>query len=266
MKRVVWLTDIHMNFLQAQQRAKFWSQVAKEGPDAVLVGGDIGEAFNFTDYLLELAQRVTCPVYFVLGNHDFYHGSFPRVRERAAAVAAKVPNLCWLTKAGVVGLTEKTGLIGHEGWADGRLGNYAASTVMLNDYALIEELSGLTKDHRLQILQQLGDESAAYVGRVLPEALERFERVILLLHVPPFREACWHEGAVSNDEWLPHMGCKAVGEVIMECMRKHRNRRLSVLCGHTHSPGEIRPLRNVRVLTGGAIYGTPAVADVLRVE
>jgi 3',5'-cyclic-AMP phosphodiesterase len=90
--------------------------------------------------------------------------------------------------------------------------------------------------------------------------------VIQLLHVPPFREACWHEGAVSNDDWLPHMGCKAVGEVILACMRKHPDRRLTVLCGHTHSLGEIRPLRNVRVLTGGSTYGTPAVAKVLRME
>jgi 3',5'-cyclic-AMP phosphodiesterase len=102
--------------------------------------------------------------------------------------------------------------------------------------------------------------------RVLPEALERFERVILLLHVPPFREACWHEGAVSGDDWLRHFGCKAVGEVILKYMRKHRDRRLLVLCGHTHSSGEIRPLRNVRVLTGGAAYGAPAVARVLPVE
>jgi 3',5'-cyclic-AMP phosphodiesterase len=160
-----------MNFLQAQQRAKFWSLVAKEGPDAVLVGGDIGEAFNFADYLGELATQVDCPVCFVLGNHDFYHGSLARVRAKTATIAEKAPNLCWLTKAGVVGLTETTGLIGHEGWADGRLGNYAASTVMLNDYALIEELSGLTKDHRLEILNRLGDEAAAHVEKVLPEAL-----------------------------------------------------------------------------------------------
>ena len=67
MKRVVWLTDFHMNFLQAQQRAKFWSRVAKESPDAVLIGGDIGEAFNFTDYLLELALGATCSALFCPG-------------------------------------------------------------------------------------------------------------------------------------------------------------------------------------------------------
>jgi len=85
------------------------------------------------------------------------------------------------------------------------------------------------------------------------------------MHVPPFRRACWHAGRVSGDDWLPHLGYQAVGDVIQECMTAHPRRRLTVLCGHTHSAGEIRPLRNVRVLTGRAEYGAPSVARVLMV-
>ena len=118
-------------------------------------------------------------------------------------------------------LTEETGLVGHDGWADGRLGDYARSEVLLNDYLLIEEVSGLDKEERLERLHALGDEAAAHFRALLPEALERFRRLIVLTHVPPFREACWHRGQISDDEWLPHFSCRAVGEVLVEAMAAH---------------------------------------------
>ena len=89
--------------------------------------------------------------------------------------------------------------------------------------------------------------------------------VIVLTHVPPFREACWHRGRVSDDEWLPHFACRAVGEALVEAMAAHPECEMTVLCGHTHSAGEAQVLPNLRVLTGGAEYGRPEVQRVLTV-
>lgn len=266
MKRVVWLTDIHLNFVKPPQISEFLAQVVKQKPDVVLVGGDIGEGHTFSRYLQEMARAIPCPIYFVLGNHDFYCSSIAETRKRAASIATDGSGLTWLTSAGVVRLTENTGLIGHEGWADGRLGDYATSRIMLNDYALIQDLECLTKAGRLEVLNRLGDEAAKHVRRELTRALRRFPRVILLTHVPPFRNACWHEGQVSGDAWLPHFGCQAMGQVILDCMTAHPNQSLTVLCGHTHGAGETRPLRNVRVLTGAAGYGEPSVARTFKIK
>ena len=163
-------------------------------------------------------------------------------------------------------MTEETGLVGHDGWADGRLGDYARSDVVLNDYRRIEELSGLDKEARLERLHALGDEAADYLRTLLSEALRRFRRVIVLTHVPPFREACCHNGQISNDDWLPHFSCRAVGDVLSEAMTAHPECEMTVLCGHTHSPGEVLVLPNLRVLTGGAEYGRPEIQRVLIVE
>ena len=138
--------------------------------------------------------------------------------------------------------------------------------MLLNDYLLIEELAGLDKRDRLERLHALGDEAAAHFRAVLPEALARFRRLIVLTHVPPFREACWHRGRISDDDWLPHFACQAVGEVLVEAMAAHPECEMTVLCGHTHSPGEAQVLPNLRVLTGGAEYGRPEVQRVLEVE
>ena len=56
-------------------------------------------------------------------------------------------------------------------------------------------------------------------------------------HLPPLREACWHEGQISDDEWAPHFTCKAIGDVLLEIVPDFPDREVSVYCGHTHSPG-----------------------------
>jgi 3',5'-cyclic-AMP phosphodiesterase len=265
MKRLAWLTDVHLNFVTPRHVDDLCRAVRDLGADAVLLGGDIAEAPDVREHLERLDARLGLPIHFVLGNHDFYGGSITSVRSEIAALYARITRLCWLPQAGVVELTPATGLVGHDGWADGRFGDYARSGVLLNDYRLIEEFAGLDKQGRLARLRALGDEAAAHFRAVLPEALGRFPHVLVLTHVPPFREACWHRGRISDDDWLPHFSCRAVGEVLAEAMAAHPPSEMTALCGHTHSPGEAIILPNLRVLTGGAEYGRPEIQRVLTV-
>ena len=266
MKRIAWLTDIHLNFLLAQQVNDFLRSVAELRADAVLIGGDIGEAQNICDYLQWIEDWIAAPVYFVLGNHDYYYGSIAEVRMRVVRFCAERPRLHFLTYSEVAPLTPGIGLVGHDGWADGRLGDYPRSMVLMNDFKLIAELAGRTKNDRWEALKALGDEAAAHFRRVLPLAFETYEEAVLLTHVPPFREACWHAGRISDDQWLPHFTCHAVGDASLEIMAPRPDKRLTVLCGHTHGQGESRPLPNVHVITGGAEYGQPAIGRVLEFE
>lgn len=266
MMQVAWITDIHLNFLDAQDIQRFCQGLADQRPDAVLVGGDIGEADTITGYLSALEDACPCPIYFVLGNHDFYGGSIAGVRAEAKACADRSSRLYWLPDACIVPLTQATCLIGHGTWADGRLGNYQASDVMLNDYFLIQELTGLDARTRLEKLHHLGDEAVAHFRRLLPQALERFRHVLVLTHVPPFRAACWHEGRISNDDYLPHFSNKAVGDVLFEAMQVYPHCRMTVLCGHTHGSGTADILPNLHVKTGGAEYGKPCLQEILAIE
>ena len=267
MTRVVWLTDLHLNFVEPEIVEQLLDDLQANAPDAVLISGDIGESQNVESFLSRFASRLACPVYFVLGNHDFYHGSVPAVRKAIGQFCRGRSNLGYLTgRQEPVELTPRVGLIGHDGWADARYGDYLGSDVFLSDYALIEELAGSYDLDRRPALQQLGDESAAHIRRLLPAALARYERVILVTHVPPLREACWHEGRLSDDNWLPHFACKAMGDVILEIMQRHPARQLTVLCGHTHGEGETRPLAHVEVLTGGAVYGAPAITRIFEFD
>jgi len=264
--RAVWLTDIHFDAASPSAVERLLRSVSRARPDVVLVGGDMAEADTVEDTLLRLRDGVGVPVCFVLGNHDFYNGSIAGVRAAVRALCAREKNLHWLSESGVHRLTERTALIGHEGWGDGRLGNYEESPVELNDFYLIDELGVGDPWELLAVLERLGDEAAAHVRSVLPGALDAFEKVVFLTHVPPFREAAWYEGELSSDDYLPFFVCKAVGDILMECMSNHPHRELTVLCGHTHGEGRARVLPNLEVMTGGARYGRPAIQTVLEIE
>ena len=257
--RVLWLTDLHLNFVEQPAVDAFLRVLQASPADSFLISGDIAEASDVCQYLVRLDEALQRPIYFVLGNHDFYYGSIASVRAAVTDLCAGRPKLHYLSDAGVLELAPNTGLIGHDGWADGRIGNYERSFVMMNDYRLIKELAGVDKQTRWPLLQAMGDAAADHIRRVLPEALERFPHVFLVTHVPPLREACWYDGRISDDEWAPHFTCKAVGDVILSIMPKYPDRQLVVLCGHTHSEGQAQPLPNVWIYTGGAIYGHPAI-------
>jgi Icc protein len=264
--RLVWVTDLHLNFVPFPKRTALYNLIRDAKLDAVLAGGDVGEADSVTLLLKEMAAALQIPIYFVLGNHDFYRGSIGGVREAVARESGSSRWLRWLPASGVIPLTSGFALAGHDSWADGRLGDYFHSEVMLNDYLLIRELRGLDKRARYAKLNALGDEAAEFLEKRAIEALALRRNVIVLTHVPPFREACWHEGRISDDDWLPHFACRAVGDRLAAVMRERPDCSMMVLCGHTHSPGMAHILPNLVVRTGGAVYGEPAIQDVLDLE
>lgn len=265
-KRALWLSDIHLNFLEEHEQMAFFRGVQAEEPDLVLIGGDIGEARTVEDYLLMAEAILQRPIYFVLGNHDYFDSSIAKVRDRLADVAGRSRHLVYMPRAGVVKITPNACLIGHGLWADGRLGDYDQSRVELNDYYHIDEFKGLDRYRRREKLAMLGDEAAAYLRETLAAAVETYHRTVVLTHVPPFREACWQRGRISDDDWLPHFACKAAGDVLYEITSEWPHRQATVLCGHTHGSGETRPLDNLHILTADAEYGRPILQRIIELE
>jgi Icc protein len=281
--RAAWLTDIHLNFVAPQRVDELVDAVRRLDVDSVLIGGDIGEAPTFAAYLEALAARIARPVYFVLGNHDYYGSSIDLVREQARRLSRGGCGITWLPDSDVVELTAQTALIGHDAWADGRAADFMQSEVMLNDYWLIEDLSPIKEDEgspreniafedpesRQLLLCKLnarGDEAAGHFAKVLPKAADRCRHIVVLTHVPPFREACWYEGSPTDDNWAPHLVCVAAGAALRDFMQGHPDRRMTVLCGHTHGGGGAQILDNLTVMTGAATYREPVVQQVFEWE
>ena len=134
--RLAWLTDIHLNFVDALRLGEFLESIRQQA-DAVAISGDIAESPGVVHYLKTMEEVLQKPIYFVLGNHNFYRSSIAKTRLQVADCAKRSKYLHYLTALGVVELTPGTAIIGHDGWADGRLGDLKHSNVILSDHQLI---------------------------------------------------------------------------------------------------------------------------------
>jgi predicted phosphodiesterase len=264
--RLAWATDVHLNFVDEPTLLEFFQGIKGSGVEAVLLGGDIAESSDLVRWLRILEQELARPIYFVLGNHDYYGSDVATVRQSVQELGSEL--LFWLPQVGLVSLTSHTALVGHGGWGDARIGEFSPREVLLNDYLMIGDLLDSAggpnrstflkeEDGLKRKLQQLGDDAARVLRPALLGAVERFPEVIVLTHVPPFRESCWYEDTISSAKWLPAFTCKVMGDLLLEAADSHPDCRITVLCGHTHGEGEAHVRPNVFVRTGSARYGRP---------
>ncbi len=264
--KLAWLTDIHLNFLSPFQMEQFLASVNNTQADALLISGDITEAPRLAWHLTQMEAYLSRPIYFVLGNHDYYQSSFVDVHREVRQVTRQTAHLHWMNDSGVIELTPDTALIGHDGWADGRCGNYARSELLLTDYVAIKDFHNLNKADLLRTLNRLGDAAAAHFQEVLPKALAQYRHVFLITHVPPFCETCWQNSRYSDDDFRPHFASRIVGEVLHDIMQRHPDHLLTVLSGHTHTPGQAHMLHNLLVISGRAEYRKPEVQRVFEID
>lgn len=254
--RLAWASDVHFDFVEPEDVEAWCARIRAAQVEGLLLGGDIATAGSVLFWVERCAELLERPLYFVLGNHDYYRGSVAQVREAAARLPAPVH---WLPAREPLELAPGLALVGHGGWGDARVGDWEATPVVLNDYLLIEELAAAQREKGPlgQLLRDYGSDAARTLGPGLRAAAAAYERVLVLTHVPPFREACWHEGQTSNDDWAPGFVCGALGELLHEVALEHPRCQLTVLCGHTHSPGSALLGRNLVAHTLGAAYARP---------
>ncbi|HJZ59569.1 MAG TPA: metallophosphoesterase, partial [Gemmataceae bacterium] len=245
MPRLLWTTDLHWDRLDAKDRSEFEQWVRRQNADGLILSGDIGEASCVCDYLSHLHDCLGTPIYFVLGNHDFYHGSFEEVHASIRELTAVRAGLHWLSEREQISLGHGTALVGHEGWSDARYGDYDGSRQWPRDFIWIRDLAGLSAADRRTRLHALGDRAAEHLWRVLPPAAGAHREVICVTHVPPYREACVDEVGRVDEPSLPFYTCKAVGDVLSEVAEQFPDCQLTVLCGHTHNECAFSPRTNL---------------------
>jgi predicted phosphohydrolase len=233
--------------------------VDESGPDAVFLTGDITNAEHLEKHFKFLDKLISCPVYFVLGNHDFYKSSIAEVRKKVDKITDKSKTLTWMDRSEPIKLNDHTTLVGHSGWNDGRSGDFEGSDYEPADFWEIEDFKDLDDSKRLKLMKKLAGEAVEHVKKILPEACQSAREIILLTHVPPYKEACWYESETSDERHQPFFSSKVLGEAIDEIMADYPDNKLTVYCGHTHHSGQVKIADNIEVYTGAATYGFPVV-------
>src|SRR5258706_10791866 len=119
MPKLAWTSDIHLDRLTERDYQEFKEHLSEIGSDALIISGDIAEGKRVFECLEDYGRTFDFPIYFVLGNHDFYFNSFQVVKTEIQTLTARLPTLKWLSEVGIVPLTDTAALLGIEAWSDG---------------------------------------------------------------------------------------------------------------------------------------------------
>lgn len=272
--RLGWMTDPHINFVNEHTFANLCHSIANQKLDALVITGDISEGHDITHVMNMLQEAIETPIFFVLGNHDYYRSSIADVRVQMTKKFSLKANLVapfakhkatWLPAVGdsdFIQLAPGVALCGHDGWYDGGYANWFKSRIIMSDYQLIAEFALVNGAHLFNKLQVLAKESADYVKVVLPKAFETNQHVYLATHVPVFAENAVYNGKVSDNDWMPHFSNKHMGDAILDVMSDHPKKQLTVLQGHSHGKARFHPTSNIKSLTGFAQYRRPALNEI----
>jgi 3',5'-cyclic-AMP phosphodiesterase len=249
MDTIIWTSDLHLNAVDEEQRDAFFSALARAPGLSIVISGDIGDGKAFYRHVLEIQEKTNKRLFFVLGNHDYYGYSIDIIRSLARTIHKENENVHYLGNKSIIPLSEEVALIGHDGWADAFDGSFKQSNVVLRDWTHIQDFKGLEIVEIEEKLNELGQEAAMEVEQVLTGALEHYSKVILLTHVPPFRDVCLFEGKVIDDLSACHFVCKSMGDMLKRVFQKHPNKQCLVLSGHTHQGAykQILPNLSARV-------------------
>lgn len=262
-KKILWITDPHLNFNPDLTELEIACDTGEY--EALLCTGDISEAPALVHDLKVLSKVAgKIPLYFVLGNHDYYFGSFRSVKEAIEPPFKKN----WLRVSVPVEIAEGIVLTGHDGMYDALLGHKEKSNLLIADFYVIRDWGcpRLTFPNAdcLERIRKTAKEWAEEARENLKESLKlRPKKIIFACHVPPFSGASWHRGKISDGTWLPWFSSASTGIMLREVAKENPSVEFSVYCGHTHSPGVYKDIHpNLTVFTGSASYGKILLSEI----
>jgi Icc protein len=221
---------------QPTKQTFFLQTLGKRDFDHIVVTGDISSADYLEDSLLALSEAAGHrSVFFVLGNHEFHGSSFSAVDNLVAQICRQRPNLHHLGQGEIIRLTYKSALIGQRGWADGKSGD-GRNTIVRPKYPnYIEDFRGYSTEDVFSKMAFLGEASGDYFRKIIAEAFDQYEHLVVATHVPPFAKAVQHGNNPCSNQHLPYFANSSAGRPIQESLLKSPGRKISVLCGHTHT-------------------------------
>ena len=131
--RLAWATDIHLDMAgNLLDKVKTLAEQS-ETCDVLLLTGDISVSSLLLPHLSLLESNFQKPIYFVLGNHDYYGSDIGSVRKRVVDHCRGSSYLKYMLSVPYIKLEGKTYLIGHDSWYDAQNGNPHNNELLMND-------------------------------------------------------------------------------------------------------------------------------------
>jgi predicted MPP superfamily phosphohydrolase len=280
MGKYAWATDIHLDHIDIDERlVDFAKSLVATEPPGVFITGDISNAQRLVYHLSVIERVVQRPVFFVLGNHDYYGGEIDVVRKSMRDLSNMSQYLKYLPLSSYVALTPSTALVGHDGWYDAYHGDADRSRFTMNDWVMIKDFvphsgggkymrtMGAIKDRAALVAhaRKLAHEGVMHVHNGIKSAARYHKNIVVMTHYPPFKESHVYGGRVGDDEAQPWFTSKMMGDMLLDAAKAYPGVNFTVLAGHTHGRYDGKPVSNLEVHVGGADYGRPQLAGLIEV-
>lgn len=279
--RYAWTTDVHVGHLENEGKSlkQFAESLVASDPTGVFITGDVSISKQLVYHLSTIERVVRRPVYFVLGNHDYYGSEVEKVRKQMRELVNVSSYLRYMSSMPFMALTQNTAVVGHDGWYDCGYGNVARSTFFMSDWIAIGDFARFSggreymmrnsapknKNEIIAVAKGFAKEAVQHVHDGIKGAARNFKHIIILTHVPPFRESHIYKGAPADEGSLPWYTSQMMGELLLQAAKSYPNVNFTVLCGHTHEAYVGQHAPNLWCRVGHSEYGTPIVCDLVEV-
>jgi predicted phosphohydrolase len=267
MATYAWATDIHLDHLgdDQQKLIKFGESLIQGNPTGILLTGDISVARKLTYHLSAVEKIVQRPIYFVLGNHDYYGGTLEPVRKAMRELTNLSPFLRYMPTMPYLGITQSTAIVGHDGWYDALLGDWQNSNFQMSDWTAIGDFIPVNgnKATIVTLARKLAHEGVQHVHNGIKQAVRYHKNIVVLTHFPPFPQCHVYQGKQGDAGAMPWFTSKFMGDMLMDASKAFPQCNFTVMCGHTHGKwdGQITP--NLTVHVGAADYGSPMLQGTI---
>lgn len=268
--RLTWATDIHLDFITNENSVAVTSHNLDifcslfEQSDAVVLSGDISQAPLLRNHLSALEVRLQRPIYFVLGNHDFWGSNTSRTRNEMTRLSNVSEYLRYLSAIPYIELSKDTFMVGHDGWYDGLYSEPKFSNFVMNDWTQIGDYTtrgGNWHDHHdfiLEVARQQSTLAAQHVATGIKNVLSQRNprKIIVVTHVPPFIQPL-ELSRENKKDLYPWYSSKIMGDMLLTAAANNPRVSFEVFCGHCHIKydGQITP--NLLLHSGGSEYSEP---------
>lgn len=276
--KLAWYTDIHLDCVGNVQNKLFNLCELMDSVESVLITGDISIASQLIPHLSMIENAFQRPIYFVLGNHDYYGSDISSTRRSVVNACNSSSYLKYMISTPYMQLSPGVMLIGHDAWYDAFNGNPNNNQFMMNDWIRIADFNSalkassagtsLNKNAVIEIARRLAHQATVHVVNGIKSAVKQSSHIIIMTHVPPFKESYnsseKHKGLSSQDV-IPWYTSRMMGDAIFAAAKAYPNVKFTVLSGHLHSHYEQELLNNLTVRVGKSVYGSPQLAGFIEI-
>ena len=167
----IWLTDLHLDMVEDKELQVFYRSLKNHPSKGIFITGDIADGENFPKFLEEIQAISKKPLYFVLGNHDYYGNTLQDTFKKASLLSKANKEIHFLPDASC--LLDDFALIGINNFNDGEGHDFEKSEIWLRDYNEIEDFKVLSPKDLKDKLTTLGKISCLEVEKKILEAFKK---------------------------------------------------------------------------------------------